>query len=241
MMKSDGKIDAPALSVRGLKAWYGESQALHGIDLDIPAGETVALLGRNGAGKTTTLKAILGLVGRRSGEIRVKGRDISGLALHHVAAAGLGFVPEERGIFADLNVAENLALPPIVRPGGWTLEEIHEVFPNLAERAGSPGTKLSGGEQQMLAIARVLRTGVDIILLDEPTEGLAPVIVQRIGAVIRSLKARGMTVVLVEQNFRFARRLADRFVVLEHGEIIGQFTAAELPERQAWLSEMLGV
>ncbi|PZQ47596.1 MAG: ABC transporter ATP-binding protein [Rhodovulum sulfidophilum] len=240
-MKIDRAVTAPALSVRDLKAWYGESQALHGIDLDIPKGETVALLGRNGAGKTTTLRAILGLVGRRSGEVRVNGADITRTPLHHIARTGLGFVPEDRGIFAGLSVAENLALPPVVREGGWTLEEIHEVFPNLRERAGSPGTKLSGGEQQMLAIARVLRTGVDIILLDEPTEGLAPVIVQRIGDVIRALKARGMTVVLVEQNFRFARRLADRFIVLEHGEIIGQFTAEELPGRRAWLTEMLGV
>ena len=240
-MRIDREIKAPALSLRGLKAWYGESQALHGIDLDIAEGETVALLGRNGAGKTTTLKTILGLVGKRSGEIRVRGEEISGLSLHRVARTGLGFVPEERGIFAGLSVAENLALPPVVREGGWSLAEIHEVFPNLKERATSPGTKLSGGEQQMLAMARVLRTGADIILLDEPTEGLAPVIVQRIGEVIKALKARGMTVVLVEQNFRFARKLADRFVVLEHGEIIGQFSAAELPERKAWLSEMLGV
>ena len=240
-MRIDREIKAPALSLRGLKAWYGESQALHGIDLDIAEGETVALLGRNGAGKTTTLKTILGLVGKRSGEIRVRGEEISGLSLHRVARTGLGFVPEERGIFAGLSVAENLALPPVVSEGGWSLAEIHEVFPNLKERATSPGTKLSGGEQQMLAMARVLRTGADIILLDEPTEGLAPVIVQRIGEVIKALKARGMTVVLVEQNFRFARKLADRFVVLEHGEIIGQFSAAELPERKAWLSEMLGV
>ncbi len=240
-MKIENVTAAPALSVRGLKAWYGESRALHGIDLDIVQGETVALLGRNGAGKTTTLKAILGLVDRRTGEVRVKGEDVTGLSLHQIARTGLGFVPEERGIFSGLSVAENLDLPPVVREGGWTLDEIHAVFPNLKERAGSPGTKLSGGEQQMLAIARVLRTGVDVILLDEPTEGLAPVIVQRIGEVIRTLKARGMTVVLVEQNFRFARRLADRFVVLEHGEIVGAFTAAELPGRKAWLSEMLGV
>lgn len=240
-MKIDRAIKAPALSLRGLKAWYGESQALHGIDLDIAPGETVALLGRNGAGKTTTLKAILGLVDARAGEIRVRGEEISALPPHRIARTGLGFVPEDRGIFAGLSVAENLALPPVVREGGWSLAEIHAVFPNLRERASSPGTKLSGGEQQMLAIARVLRTGVDIILLDEPTEGLAPVIVQRIGEVIRALKARGMTVVLVEQNFRFARKLADRFVVLEHGAIIGDFPAAELPERKAWLTEMLGV
>ncbi len=240
-MKIDPTISTPALSLRGLKAWYGESQALHGIDLDIPRGQTIALLGRNGAGKTTTLKTILGLVGKRAGEIRVRGAEISGLSLHQIAKTGLGFVPEERGIFSGLSVAENLALPPVVREGGWSLEEIHEVFPNLKERATSPGTKLSGGEQQMLAMARVLRTGVDIILLDEPTEGLAPVIVQRIGEVIRALKARGMTVVLVEQNFRFARKLADRFVVLEHGEIIGDFPATELAGRKAWLSEMLGV
>lgn len=240
-MKIDPTISTPALSLRGLKAWYGESQALHGIDLDIPRGQTIALLGRNGAGKTTTLKTILGLVGKRAGEIRVRGSEISGLSLHQIAKTGLGFVPEERGIFSGLSVAENLALPPVVREGGWSIEEIHEVFPNLKERATSPGTKLSGGEQQMLAMARVLRTGVDIILLDEPTEGLAPVIVQRIGEVIKALKARGMTVVLVEQNFRFARKLADRFVVLEHGEIIGNFPAAELAGRKAWLSEMLGV
>ena len=231
----------PLLSVRGLQAWYGESHVLHGVDLEVRQGETVTLLGRNGAGKTTTLKSIMGVIRRRKGEIRLKGQDIGGLALHQVAYRGLGYVPEERGIFASLTVDENLLLPPTVAPGGFTMDEIYTLFPNLKERRTSQGTKLSGGEQQMLAIARILRTGASFLLLDEPTEGLAPVIVQRIGEVIRTLKQRGMTVLLVEQNFRFARRVADRYYVMEDGRMIDAFTAAELPSRIDSLHETLGV
>ncbi|HYY84811.1 MAG TPA: ABC transporter ATP-binding protein [Beijerinckiaceae bacterium] len=231
----------PLLSIRGLQAWYGESHVLHGVDLEVRQGETVTLLGRNGAGKSTTLKSIMGVIRRRKGEIRLKGEDIGGLALHQVAYRGLGYVPEERGIFASLTVDENLTLPPTVAPGGFSTDEIYTLFPNLKERRSSQGTKLSGGEQQMLAIARILRTGASILLLDEPTEGLAPVIVQRIGDVIRTLKQRGMTVLLVEQNFRFARRVADRYYVMEDGRMIDAFTAAELPSRIDRLHETLGV
>jgi branched-chain amino acid transport system ATP-binding protein len=234
-------LTEPLLSVRGLQAWYGESHVLHGVDLEVREGETVTLLGRNGAGKTTTLKSIIGVIRRRKGEIRLKGEDIGGLALHHVAYRGIGYVPEERGIFASLTVDENLTLPPKVAEGGFSVDEIYTLFPNLKERRSSQGTKLSGGEQQMLAIARILRTGASILLLDEPTEGLAPVIVQRIGEVIRTLKQKGMTVVLVEQNFRFARRVADRYYVMEDGRIIDTFTAAELPSRLDSLHETLGV
>jgi branched-chain amino acid transport system ATP-binding protein len=234
-------LTEPLLSVRGLQAWYGESHVLHGVDLEVRQGETVTLLGRNGAGKTTTLKSIMGVIRRRKGEIRLKGQDIGGLALHQVAYRGLGYVPEERGIFASLTVDENLLLPPTVAPGGFTMDEIYTLFPNLKERRSSQGTKLSGGEQQMLAIARILRTGASFLLLDEPTEGLAPVIVQRIGEVIRTLKQRGMTVLLVEQNFRFARRVADRYYVMEDGRMIDAFTAAELPSRIDSLHETLGV
>jgi branched-chain amino acid transport system ATP-binding protein len=234
-------LTEPLLSVRGLQAWYGESHVLHGVDLEVRQGETVTLLGRNGAGKTTTLKSIMGVIRRRKGEIRLKGQDIGGLALHQVAYRGLGYVPEERGIFASLTVDENLLLPPTVAPGGFTMDEIYTLFPNLKERRTSQGTKLSGGEQQMLAIARILRTGASFLLLDEPTEGLAPVIVQRIGEVIRTLKQRGMTVLLVEQNFRFARRVADRYYVMEDGRMIDAFTAAELPSRIDSLHETLGV
>jgi branched-chain amino acid transport system ATP-binding protein len=234
-------LTEPLLSVRGLQAWYGESHVLHGVDLEVRQGETVTLLGRNGAGKSTTLKSIMGVIRRRKGEIRLKGQDIGGLALHQVAYRGLGYVPEERGIFASLTVDENLLLPPTVAPGGFTMDEIYTLFPNLKERRASQGTKLSGGEQQMLAIARILRTGANFLLLDEPTEGLAPVIVQRIGEVIRTLKQRGMTVLLVEQNFRFARRVADRYYVMEDGRMIDAFTAAELPSRIDSLHETLGV
>src|SRR3954463_3762419 len=233
--------DQPLLSVRALNAWYGESHALHGVDLEIREGETVTLLGRNGAGKTTTLRAIMGILRRREGVIRLRGRELIGIPLHRTAQAGLGYVPEERGIFASLTVAENLTLPPTVAPGGFSLDEIYALFPNLQERHNSQGTKLSGGEQQMLAIARILRTGASVLLLDEPTEGLAPVIVQRIGEVIRTLKQRGMTVLLVEQNFRFARRVADRYYVMEDGRMVDAFTAAELPSRIDSLHETLGV
>ena len=233
--------DQPLLSVRGLNAWYGESHALHGVDLDISKGETVTLLGRNGVGKTTTLRAIMGLIRKRSGTITFAGQDLMRLPLHHTARAGMGYVPEERGIFATLTVDENLLLPPLVAEGGMSVKEIYELFPNLEERRTSPGTKLSGGEQQMLAIARILRTGVKVLLLDEPTEGLAPVIVQRIGDLLATLKKRGMTVLLVEQNFRFASRFADRFYLMEHGKVLSHFPVSELERRMDDLHEVLGV
>ncbi|MDF2811029.1 MAG: transporter ATP-binding protein [Microvirga sp.] len=233
--------DAPLLDVRGLQAWYGESHVLHGVDLDIREGETVTLLGRNGAGKTTTLRAIMGILKRRQGVINLRGHDLLGLPLHRVAQAGVGYVPEERGIFASLNVEENLMLPPRVAEGGMSVAEIYELFPNLLERRWSQGTKLSGGEQQMLAIARVLRTGAKILLLDEPTEGLAPVIIQRIGDVLVTLKARGMTILLVEQNFRFARKVADRFFLMEDGRIVNSFAGRELDSYTSQLHDVLGV
>ncbi len=232
------------MSVRGLNAWYGESHALHGVDLDIWSGETITLLGRNGVGKTTTLRAIMGIIRKRTGTITLDGKDIMRVPLHRIAHAGLGFVPEERGIFASLSVHENLLLPPVVAKDGqsvMSLDEIYELFPNLHERRNSPGTKLSGGEQQMLAIARILRTGVKVLLLDEPTEGLAPVIVQRIGDVLVELKKRGMTVLLVEQNFRFAAKVADRFYLMDHGVVTENFPTAELPARMAALTHALGV
>jgi len=233
--------NAPLLEIRGLNAWYGESHVLHGVDLDIREGETVTLLGRNGAGKTTTLRAIMGILRRREGVIRLRGQDLIGLPLHKVAQAGIGYVPEERGIFASLNVAENLLLPPSVSDEGLSIDEIYTLFPNLYERRSSQGTKLSGGEQQMLAIARILRTGAKIILLDEPTEGLAPVIVQRIGDVLVTLKNRGMTILLVEQNFRFAKKVADRFYLMEDGRMVNSFPGHELDARMDELHEVLGV
>jgi branched-chain amino acid transport system ATP-binding protein len=232
---------APLLSVRGLNAWYGESHALHGVDIDVHRGETVTLLGRNGVGKTTTLRAIMGLIRKRTGEIAFDGRDLMRLPLDRTAHAGIGFVPEERGIFASLTVDENLLLPPVVAKGGMSTEEIFELFPNLKERRNSQGTKLSGGEQQMLAIARMLRTGVSMLLLDEPTEGLAPVIVQQISELLMTLKARGMTVLLVEQNFRFASRVADRFYLMEHGKVVSGFPVGELPAHMDELHHVLGV
>jgi branched-chain amino acid transport system ATP-binding protein len=231
----------PLLDVAGLNAWYGESHVLHGVDLQVGRGETVTLLGRNGVGKTTTLRAIMGIVRKRTGTIRFDDQDLMRLPLHRTAHAGLGFVPEERGIFSTLSVQENLMLPPVVAGGGLSIEEIYTLFPNLKERRSSPGTKLSGGEQQMLAIARMLRTGVKMLLLDEPTEGLAPVIIDRIGEVLAELRTRGMTILLVEQNFRFARRIADRFYVMEHGKIIGGFPVAEHNDRMPRLHEVLGV
>ena len=231
----------PLLSLRALNAWYGEGHALHGVDLDVFPGETVTLLGRNGVGKTTTLRAVMGLIRKRTGTASFDGRDLMRMPLHHVARAGIGFVPEERGIFSTLSVDENLNLPPVVAPGGMSLDEIFALFPNLKARRNSQGTKLSGGEQQMLAMARMLRTGVKMLLLDEPTEGLAPVIVQRIGEVLAELKARGMTILLVEQNFRFARRIADRFYLMEHGKITAGFPVAELDDHMALLGEVLGV
>ena len=229
------------LDIAGLNAWYGESHVLHGVDMTVARGETVTLLGRNGVGKTTTLRAVMGIVPRRTGTVRFDGQDLLRLPLHRTAHAGLGFVPEERGIFSTLDVMENLTLPPVVAPGGMSIEEIFTLFPNLAERRSSPGTKLSGGEQQMLAIARMLRTGVKMLLLDEPTEGLAPVIIDRIGDVLLDLRKRGMTILLVEQNFRFASRIADRFYVMEHGAITAGFPVGELDARMPELQELLGV
>ncbi|AWM59399.1 ABC transporter ATP-binding protein [Stutzerimonas stutzeri] len=231
----------PLLSVRELNAWYGESHALHGIDLDVHAGETVTLLGRNGVGKTTALRAIVGIIRKRSGTIRFDGKDMLRVPLHRTARHGIGYVPEERGIFSTLTVEENLTLPPVIAKGGMTLTEIYQLFPNLEERRKSPGTKLSGGEQQMLAMARILRTGAKLLLLDEPTEGLAPVIIQRIGEVLQTLKQRGMTILLVEQNFRFASKVADRFYVVDHGQVIDRFAVDELPGRMSMLNEALGV
>ena len=231
----------PLLSVRELNAWYGESHALHGIDLDVHAGETVTLLGRNGVGKTTALRAIVGIIRKRSGTIRFDGKDMLRVPLHRTARHGIGYVPEERGIFSTLTVEENLTLPPVIAKGGMSLAEIYQLFPNLEERRKSPGTKLSGGEQQMLAMARILRTGAKLLLLDEPTEGLAPVIIQRIGEVLQTLKQRGMTILLVEQNFRFASKVADRFYVVDHGKVIDTFDVADLPGRMTMLNEALGV
>ncbi len=228
------------LALRDLHAWYGESHVLHGVELDVPEGEVVTLLGRNGAGKTTTLRSIMGLV-RRRGEISWRGTPIGAERPDRIARAGIGFCPEERGIFASLTVAENLVLPPIVAAGGLDLPAIHALFPNLAERARSPGTRLSGGEQQMLAIARILRSGARLLLLDEPTEGLAPVIVQQIGQVVRAIRERGFTVLLVEQNFRFAARLADRHYVMEHGRIVDMILGSHVQENMTKLHRILGV
>lgn len=231
----------PLLRIAGLQAFYGESHILHGIDLDIHAGELVTLLGRNGSGRTTTLKAILGLVGLRVGQITFNGHDLLALPSHRIARLGLGYCPEERGIFSGLTAEENLLLPPRVADGGLSLDEIYAMFPNLYERRSSPGTRLSGGEQQMLAMARILRTGARLLLLDEITEGLAPVIVKKLGEVIQLLKQRGYTIILVEQNFRFAAPLADRHVVLEHGRIVATVTREELPSRTDMLHQLLGV
>jgi branched-chain amino acid transport system ATP-binding protein len=229
------------LRVENLHAWYGESHILHGVDLAVDEGEVVCLLGRNGAGRTTTLRAIVGLTGARKGSIRIRGEESVRLAPHRIARLGVGYCPEERGIFASLSAEENLLLPPHVAPGGMGLDEIYAMFPNLKERARSPGTRLSGGEQQMLAVARVLRTGARLLLLDEISEGLAPVIVQKLAEMIRTIKAKGYTIMLVEQNFRFAAPLADRFYVMEHGKIVQQFAQRELPERMGMLREYLGV
>ena len=229
------------LSVRDLQSWYGESHVLHGVDLDVREGEVVTLLGRNGAGKTTTLKSIMGIITKRSGAITFEGKDISRTSSDSIARLGVAFCPEERGIFASLSVEENLMLPPQVRAGGLPLAQIFELFPNLKERLRSQGTKLSGGEQQMLAIARILRTGARFLMLDEPTEGLAPVIIQQIGRTIARLKADGFTILLVEQNFRFASTLADRFYVMEHGKIIDTFANSELQAKMDKLHTYLGV
>jgi branched-chain amino acid transport system ATP-binding protein len=233
---------APLLAVNDLQAWYGESHILHGATFEVREGEVVTLLGRNGAGKTTTLQSIMGIVTQRSGSVRFEGQELIGRPSNHIARAGVAFCPEERGVFASLGVEENLLLPPVVKPGGLSLDQIFELFPNLKERLGaSQGTKLSGGEQQMLAIGRILRTGARMLLLDEPTEGLAPVIIQQIGKTIRILKERGFTILLVEQNFRFASTVADRYYVMEHGKIIDQFANAELDNNVEKLHDYLGV
>ncbi len=229
------------LRVSALHAFYGESHILHGVDFSVRRGEVVTLLGRNGAGRTTTLKAILGLVGRRTGSVMINGVEAIDLPPHKIAQLGLGYCPEERGIFASLSCEENLLLPPTVASGGMTLEEIYAMFPNLRERRSSPGTRLSGGEQQMLAVARILRTGARLLLLDEISEGLAPVIVQALARTIRTLRDKGLTIVMVEQNFRFAAPLADRFYVMEHGRIVEGFAAAQLQDKRALLHEYLGV
>ncbi len=232
----------PLLSVDDLQAWYGESHILHGVTFDVYPGEVVTLLGRNGAGKTTTLKSIMGIVGNRTGSIRFENDELIRRPSNHIARAGIAFCPEERGIFASLDVEENLMLPPVVKPGGLSLDQIFELFPNLRERLGSSqGTKLSGGEQQMLAIGRILRTGARLLLLDEPTEGLAPVIIQQIGKTIRILKQQGFTILLVEQNFRFASTVADRYYVMEHGKVVHRFANSELSANLDTLHEYLGV
>jgi branched-chain amino acid transport system ATP-binding protein len=232
----------PLLQVSDLEAWYGESHILHGVNFDVREGEVVTLLGRNGAGKTTTMKSIMGIVPQRSGSVRFEGRELIDCESNDIARAGIAICPEERGIFASLDVQENLLLPPVVRPGGLALDRIFELFPNLQERLGSSqGTKLSGGEQQMLAIARILRTGARLLLLDEPTEGLAPVIIQQIGKTIRALKEQGFTILLVEQNFRFASTVADRYYIMEHGRVVEGFANSELDAKLDTLHEYLGV
>ncbi|KQV43163.1 MULTISPECIES: ABC transporter ATP-binding protein [unclassified Duganella] len=231
-----------ALEISQLQAWYGESHILHDVNLNVNHGEVVTLLGRNGAGRTTTLRAIMGLTGTRKGSIRINGQEAIGLSTHKIAHLGVGYCPEERGIFSSLTTEENLMLPPALKTGeGMSVEEIYEMFPNLKERRASQGTRLSGGEQQMLAVARILRTGARLLLLDEISEGLAPVIVQGLARMIRTLKAKGYTIVMVEQNFRFAAPLADRFYVMEHGRIVESFASSELDARMPVLTELLGV
>ncbi len=232
---------APLLEVRGLNAWYGESHILHGVDFEVAEGEVVTLLGRNGTGKTTTLKSIMGMVDRREGTIRFAGEETAALTSNRIARMGIAFCPEERGIFSSLNVRENLLLPPEVRPGGLPVEQIYELFPNLKERQRSQGTKLSGGEQQMLAIGRILRTGARLLLLDEPTEGLAPVIVQQIRHTIERIKSQGFTILLVEQNFRFAAKVADRHYVMENGRVVDMIPNAAIEKNLDKLHDYLGV
>lgn len=240
-VKSASATGAPVLAVQNLEAWYGESHILHGINFNVNAGEVVTLLGRNGAGKTTTLKSVMGIIGKRTGSVRFGDQEIIRTSSDKIARLGIAICPEERGIFASLDVRENLLLPPIVRSGGLSLEQIFDLFPNLKERLGSQGTKLSGGEQQMLAIARILRTGARFLMLDEPTEGLAPVIIQQIGHTIARLKAEGFTILLVEQNFRFASTVADRYYIVEHGKIIDGFANSELQANMGKLHTYLGV
>ncbi len=231
----------PMLKVCGLEAWYGESHVLHGVDFDVHEGEVVTLLGRNGAGKSTTLKTIMGMLKRSRGSVKFRGRELCGTSSRHIARAGIAFCPEDRGIYSSLTVEENLMLPPVVASGGMSVAEIHQLFPNLAERRRSQGTRLSGGEQQMLAIGRILRTGARLLLLDEPTEGLAPVIVQQIGATIRKLKERGYTIILVEQNFHFAATVADRHYVMDHGVVVDMMPNAEIGAHTEKLNGYLGV
>jgi len=237
-------VTTPALEISNLHAWYGESHVLHGVNLNVRKGEVVTLLGRNGSGRTTTLRAILGLTGSRKGSIRIQGTESIHLPTYRIAHLGIGYCPEERGIFAGLSCEENLLLPPVVGDtlgGGMSLAEIYDMFPNLEERKHSPGTRLSGGEQQMLAVARILRTGANLLLLDEISEGLAPVIVQALARMITALKAKDYTIVMVEQNFHFAAPLADRFYVMEHGQIVEEFTSDELSSKQDTLNTLLGV
>lgn len=236
-----GVVTKALLNITDLNGWYGESHVLHGMSLTVGQGEVVTLLGRNGAGKTTTLRAIMGMLGKTTGSIQFEDQEVRGLASNKIARAGIAYCPEERGIFASLSVEENLMLPPVVRVGGMSVDEIYKIFPNLLERRKSPGTKLSGGEQQMLAIGRILRTGASLLLLDEPSEGLAPVIVQRIGDVIRALKAKGFTILLVEQNFRFAATVADRHYVVDHGIVVDQFLNTEVAQNADKLRSYLGV
>ena len=234
-------MTTPALEIKDLQAWYGESHVLHGVDMVVQPGEVVTLLGRNGAGRTTTMRAVLGLTGARKGSIKVNGTETIHMPTHRIAHQGIGYCPEERGIFASLSAEENLMLPPTIAAGGMGIAEIYDMFPNLKERASSPGTRLSGGEQQMLAVARILRTGARLLLLDEISEGLAPVIVQKLAEMIRALKAKGYTVVLVEQNFRFAAPLADRFYIMEHGKMVKEFAQHQLNDNMGMLQEYLGV
>ena len=238
---NEARPGAPLLAVDALQAWYGESHILHGVTFQVAPGEVVTLLGRNGAGKTTTLKAIMGIVTRRTGSVRFDGGETIRRTSDRIARAGIAFCPEERGIFASLDVEENLMLPPQIKPGGLKREQIFALFPHIRDRLRSQGSKLSGGEQQMLAIGRILRTGAQMLLLDEPTEGLAPVIIQQIGKTIRALKEQGFTILLVEQNFRFASTVADRYYVMEHGAIIDEFANAQLNAKLDTLHEVLGV
>ena len=243
MAASNTTAGQPALEIKGLQAWYGESHVLHGVDMTVQPGEVVTLLGRNGAGRTSTLRAVMGLTGARKGSVRINGVETIGMPTHRIAHLGLGYCPEERGIFSSLSCEENLLLPPALKTGekGMSVDEIYAMFPNLAERRHSQGTRLSGGEQQMLAVARILRTGARLLLLDEISEGLAPVIVQALARMITALREKGYTVVMVEQNFHFAAPLADRFYVMEHGRIVERFGAAELQSKMPVLNELLGV
>ncbi|MEK0428526.1 MAG: hypothetical protein RL001_1053 [Pseudomonadota bacterium] len=230
-----------ALEIKNLQAWYGESHILHDVNFSVEQGEVVTLLGRNGAGRTTTLRAMMGLTGRREGSVKINGVESIAMPTHRIAHLGVGYCPEERAIFSSLSAEENLMLPPTLLPGGMSVDEIYQMFPNLAERRHSQGTRLSGGEQQMLAVARILRTGAKLLLLDEISEGLAPVIVQALARMITTLKSQGYTIVMVEQNFRFAAPLADRFYVMEHGQIVEQFASGELEAKTSVLNELLGV